>query len=232
MFNLQYDEQTGDKIFSIVLPKENSPLGIHVIPYNNHNEEYVHGLLLQTIEPDGRIKRQGILELNDRIIEINRINIEQCSFDKAQQIFRHALLEAELELRIVRPTKKSPPPPPPPSSFYLNPPPELPQKTKRLGKLIKITLVKGADGLGFKLANPIYVKTIFGKGAAIEDGRLRTGDRLLMVNSIDVTPMSLQDTVGLLRETRVGDTIHLCVSRQQDGSLPKDLVSRSNQTWK
>jgi len=230
MFNFQHDDQTGDNIFSIVLPKENSPLGIHVIPYNNQNEEQVHGLLLQTIESDGRIKRQGILELNDRIIEINRINIEQCSFDKAQQIFRHALLEAELELRIVRSTKKSPPS----SSFYLNQPPELPQKTKRLGKLIKIILIKGPDGLGFKLAsrdnptgaaNPIYVKTIFGKGAAIEDGRLRTGDRLLMVNSIDVTQMSLQDTVGLLRETRVGDTIQLCVSRQHDGSLPKDLLN-------
>jgi hypothetical protein len=36
--------------------------------------------------------------------------------------------------------------------------------------------------------------------------------------------MSLQETVGLLRETRIGDTVHLCISRQTDGSLPKDLV--------
>ncbi|CAF4776483.1 unnamed protein product, partial [Rotaria magnacalcarata] len=35
---------------------------------------------------------------------------------------------------------------------------------------------------------------------------------------------SLQDTVGLLRETKIGDTVHLCISRQQDGSLPEDLV--------
>ena len=149
---------------------------------------------------------------------------------RAQQIFRNALLESELELRVIRSVIKSS------SSFFLNNPngAEPPQNTKRLGKLIKITLIKGSDGLGFKLAsrdnptgtaNPIYVKTIFGKGAAIEDGRLRNGDRLLMVNSIDVTQMSLQDAVGLLRETRIGDTIHLCVSRQQDGSLPKDLVS-------
>ena len=107
------------------------------------------------------------------------------------------------------------------------------QNTKRLGKIIKITLIKGTNGLGFKLAsrdnptgiaNPIYVKTIFPKGAAIEDGRLRNGDRLLTVNSIDVTQMSLQEAVGLLRETRIGDTVHLCISRQHDGSLPKDLV--------
>lgn len=150
-------------------------------------------------------------------------------FPRAQLIFRNALLEPELELRIVRSFKKSSTPFPLPNSHELNP------ASKRLGKIIKITLVKGVDGLGFKLAsrdnptgvaNPIYVKTIFPKGAAIEDGRLQNGDRLLMVNSIDVTQMSLQETVGLLRETRIGDTVHLCVSRQQDGSLPKDLVGQ------
>jgi partitioning defective protein 3 len=93
--------------------------------------------------------------------------------------------------------------------------------------------LSGNDGLGFKLAsrdnptgvaNPIYVKTIFPKGAAIEDERLQRGDRLLTVNSIDVTQLSLQETVGLLRETRVGETVELCISRQRDGSLPHDLV--------
>lgn len=82
MQNAQIDDQTGDQIFSIYLPKESSPLGIHVIPYNTQNDDHVQGLVLQTIEPDGRIQRQGILQVNDRIIEINRINIEQCSFDK------------------------------------------------------------------------------------------------------------------------------------------------------
>jgi partitioning defective protein 3 len=37
--------------------------------------------------------------------------------------------------------------------------------------------------------------------------------------------MSLQETVGLLRETRVDDTVELCISRQRDGLLPQDLVN-------
>ncbi|CAF0997726.1 unnamed protein product [Adineta ricciae] len=247
MHNVYIDDKTGDKVFSIILPKENSPLGIHVIPYNG-DEEQVNGLVLQNIEADGRVKRHGILQINDRIVEINRINIERCSFDKAQLIFRTALLEPELELQIVRTTKKSSNP----SSFRATDKPrttlsEINQNndlsstdhgpnmnslnTRRLGKIIKITLVKGNDGLGFKLAsrdnptgvaNPIYVKTIFPKGAAIEDGSLQRGDRLLSVNSIDVTQMSLQETVGLLRETRVGDTVELRVSRQCDGSGTTD----------
>jgi C-terminal processing protease CtpA/Prc len=81
MYNVYMDEKTGDKIFSIILPKENSPLGIHVIPHNG-DEQQVNGLVLQNIEADGRIKRQGILQINDRIIEINRTNIDRCSFDK------------------------------------------------------------------------------------------------------------------------------------------------------
>ena len=102
-------------------------------------------------------------------------------------------------------------------------------------------MIIGNDGLGFKLAsrdnptgmaNPIYVKTIFPKGAAIEDGRLQRGDRLLMVNSIDITQMSLQETVSLLRDTRVGETVELCISRQRDGTTGQDLVclNRSEET--
>ena len=104
---------------------------------------------------------------------------------------------------------------------------------------ISINYFLGNDGLGFKLAsrdnltgvrNPKYVKTIFPKGAAIEDGHLQRDDCLLTVNSIDVTHMSLQETVGLLRDTRVGDTVELIVSRQCDGSLSQDFVSLKRQS--
>ena len=150
-----------------------------------------------------------------------------CIKTRAQLIFRNALMESELELRVIRSMTKSLTP------FYLNNKSEINHNARCLEKIIKITLTKGNDGLGFKLAsrdnptgmaNPIYVKTIFLKGAAIEDGRLHNGDRLLSVNFIDVTQMSLQETVGLLRGTKIGDTVHLCVSRQCDRSLPKDLV--------
>jgi len=81
MYQIDINEQTGEKRFSIKLPKENTPLGIHVIPFDD-NEQQVNGLRVQNIEPDGRIKKHGILQINDRIIEINRTNIEKCSFDK------------------------------------------------------------------------------------------------------------------------------------------------------
>lgn len=51
-------------------------------------------------------------------------------------------------------------------------------------------LVSGPEGLGFSITSrdvpiggsaPIYVKNILPRGAAIQDGRLKAGDRLLQV---------------------------------------------------
>lgn len=52
-------------------------------------------------------------------------------------------------------------------------------------------VLPGSSGLGFSITTrdnvtiddcPIYIKNILPVGAAIEDGRLKTGDRLLRVN--------------------------------------------------
>lgn len=66
--------------------------------------------------------------------------------------------------------------------------------TRKLGKKIHIELTKGPEGLGFSIttrdnpaggqAPPIYVKNILPKGAAIADGRLKSGDRLLEVSKL------------------------------------------------
>lgn len=66
-----------------------------------------------------------------------------------------------------------------------------PTNTKKIGKRIEIELVKEREGLGFSVTtrdnatggpSPIYIKNILPKGAAVADGRLKAGDRLLEVN--------------------------------------------------
>lgn len=63
---------------------------------------------------------------------------------------------------------------------------------------IEIELVKGGAGLGFSIAgglgnqhipgdNGIYVTKIMAGGAAHRDGRLRVGDKLLMVKNTSVS---------------------------------------------
>ncbi|XP_068077317.2 multiple PDZ domain protein isoform X1 [Danio rerio] len=73
-----------------------------------------------------------------------------------------------------------------------------------------ITLERGSAGLGFSIVGgfgsshgdlPIYVKNIFPKGAAVEDGRLRRGDQLLTVNGQSLEGVTHSEAVEILRQT-------------------------------
>lgn len=68
-----------------------------------------------------------------------------------------------------------------------------PTNTKKIGKRYDIELVKGPTGLGFSITtrdntsggpSPIYIKNILPKGAAVMDGQLKAGDRLLEVREL------------------------------------------------
>ena len=57
--------------------------------------------------------------------------------------------------------------------------------------------------------------TIFTQGAAIEDGRLRPGDRLLEIDGAEVTGLSQQQVVQVLRAVSPGQTVQLALSRHE-----------------
>ncbi|XP_047988241.1 partitioning defective 3 homolog isoform X2 [Leguminivora glycinivorella] len=87
---------------------------------------------------------------------------------------------------------------------------------------VSVTLVKGEKGLGFTITTrdnptgghcPIYIKNILPKGAAVTDGRLRAGDRLVSVNNVSVSGLTQQQVVSLLRNTPTDSTVDIVVQR-------------------
>ncbi|XP_049744879.1 partitioning defective 3 homolog B isoform X9 [Elephas maximus indicus] len=103
---------------------------------------------------------------------------------------------------------------------------------KKNAKKIKIDLKKGPEGLGFTVVTrdssihgpgPIFVKNILPKGAAIKDGRLQSGDRILEVNGRDVTGRTQEELVAMLRSTKQGETASLVIARQEGNFLPREL---------
>ncbi|XP_077866992.1 partitioning defective 3 homolog [Saccoglossus kowalevskii] len=105
---------------------------------------------------------------------------------------------------------------------------------RKIGKKLHIQLTKGPQGLGFSITtrdnptggkNPIYIKNILPKGAAINDGRLKSGDRLLEVNGNEMTGKSQADAVSILRSTKLGSDVVLVISRQEavGNKLPRQL---------
>lgn len=102
---------------------------------------------------------------------------------------------------------------------------------KKSGKKMRIDLKKGTEGLGFTVVTrdsslhgpgPILVKSILPRGAAIKDGRLKSGDRILEVNGVDITGRTQEELVAMLRSTKLGESVSLMVGRQED-FMPREL---------
>uniref|UniRef100_A0A8C3BRN5 Partitioning defective 3 homolog n=1 Tax=Cairina moschata TaxID=8855 RepID=A0A8C3BRN5_CAIMO len=111
--------------------------------------------------------------------------------------------------------------------------------TKKIGKRLSIQLRKGTEGLGFSITSrdvpiggsaPIYVKNILPRGAAIQDGRLKAGDRLIEVNGVDLTGKTQEEVVSLLRSTKMGGTVSLLIFRQEETFHPRELNAEQNQS--
>uniref|UniRef100_A0A4X1TJV8 Partitioning defective 3 homolog n=1 Tax=Sus scrofa TaxID=9823 RepID=A0A4X1TJV8_PIG len=110
--------------------------------------------------------------------------------------------------------------------------------TKKVGKKLDIQLRKGTEGLGFSITSrdvtiggsaPIYVKNILPRGAAIQDGRLKAGDRLIEVNGVDLAGKSQEEVVSLLRSTKMDGVVSLLVYRQEDAFHPRELNAEPSQ---
>ncbi|XP_029356636.1 multiple PDZ domain protein [Echeneis naucrates] len=74
-----------------------------------------------------------------------------------------------------------------------------------------ITLERGSSGLGFSIVGgfgsphgdlPIYIKTVFNKGAAMEDGRLKRGDQIIAVNGHCLEGVTHAEAVDILKKTK------------------------------
>ena len=85
----------------------------------------------------------------------------------------------------------------------------------------EITLERGTEGLGFSIVGgfgsphgnlPIYVKTVFEKGAASSDGRLKRGDQIIAVNSTSLEGVTHDAAVNILKKSKGLITITVLAS--------------------
>lgn len=70
---------------------------------------------------------------------------------------------------------------------------------------------RGIEGLGFSIVGgygsphgdlPIYVKTVFDKGAAAKDGRLKRGDQIVAVNGTSLEGVTHENAVNILKRSK------------------------------
>lgn len=79
-----------------------------------------------------------------------------------------------------------------------------------------VILERGPDGLGFSIVGghcsphgdlPIYVKTVFEKGAAAHGGQLHRGDQIVAVNSVSLEGLTHQEAVAVLKRAQGNVTL-------------------------
>ncbi|KAG7188744.1 hypothetical protein KM043_008364 [Ampulex compressa] len=239
--------EAGDQgeVREIVIKNEAGPLGLHVVPcYDLLGND--QGLRVEGIEPNGRIARDGQIDLHDKIIKINGHNLLHIPFSKVQDIFRTCMTEPCLKIAVVKHKRHRSEKSLHKNSSNVSGSSEKTDgednikrlqcsnynllqtaNTRKIGRIIDIELTKGSNGLGFSVTTrdnpagghcPIYIKNILPKGAAVEDGRLKPGDRLLEVNEKEMTGKSQAEVVSLLRSIPPGGKVRMVVSRQEEVS--------------
>ncbi|XP_041869158.1 multiple PDZ domain protein isoform X18 [Corvus kubaryi] len=172
-------------------------------------------IFIAMMHPNGVAALTQKLRVGDRIVSICGTSTEGMTHSQAVNILKNA--SGTIELQVVAGGEVSvitgQPHDPPTSSLSfagltstgifqddLGPP-----------QYKTITLDRGPDGLGFSIVGgygsphgdlPIYVKTVFAKGAAAEDGRLKRGDQIIAVNGQSLEGVTHEEAVAILKRTK------------------------------
>ncbi|XP_054459911.1 multiple PDZ domain protein [Anoplopoma fimbria] len=169
-------------------------------------------LFIATMDTDGLAAKTQQLQAGDRILSINDMSMEGMTRVQAGALLQNATGTIRLQVAAASGgcSTKDQNDVRTPSSGQ---PSSLPRFHNNLcARTYKtVTLERGSSGLGFSIVGgfssphgdlPIYIKTVFNKGAAVEDGRLKRGDQIIAVNGHCLEGVTHGEAVDILKKTR------------------------------
>lgn len=169
-------------------------------------------IFIAMIQASGVAARTQRLRVGDRIVSINGQPLDGLSHADAVNLLKNAYgsiilqVVADTNISAIASQLESMS-----TGCSLNLPSEHPSEEPEAPQPKIITLEKGSDGLGFSIVGgygsphgdlPIYVKTIFAKGAAADDGRLKRGDQIVAVNGEALEGVTHEQAVAILKRQR------------------------------
>ncbi|XP_017281302.1 multiple PDZ domain protein [Kryptolebias marmoratus] len=169
-------------------------------------------LFIATMDTNGLAAKTQELQTGDRILSINDVSTEGMTHDQAGALLKNTT--GTITLQVTAGFDRCSPQNPSGEDVRSS---DLTSSMTRshntfCPRMYKtITLERGSSGLGFSIVGgfgsphgdlPIYVKTIFNKGAAIEDGRLKRGDQIIAVNGHCLEGVTHAEAVDILKKTK------------------------------
>ncbi|KYO42842.1 inaD-like protein isoform D [Alligator mississippiensis] len=183
-------------------------------------------IFIAMMHPDGVAAQTQKLRVGDRIVSICGTSTEGMTHSQAVSLLKNA--SGTIELQVVAGgdvsviTGQQQDPPTSSLSFSGLTSSSIFQDDLGPPQYKTITLDRGPDGLGFSIVGgfgsphgdlPIYVKTVFAKGAAAEDGRLKRGDQIIAVNGQSLEGVTHEEAVAILKRTKGTVTLTVLFTR-------------------
>ncbi|XP_040216741.1 inaD-like protein isoform X5 [Rana temporaria] len=173
-------------------------------------------VFIAMIQASGVAARTHKLKVGDRIVSINKQSMDGLAHAEVVNILKNAFgaitleVVADTNISAIASQLES-------MSLSQSMTSEHPSEEADRSPVPKIILLeKGADGLGFSIVGgygsphgdlPIYVKTVFSKGAAAVDGRLKRGDQILAVNDESLEGVTHEEAVAILKRQKGNVTL-------------------------
>ncbi|KAF1615055.1 UNVERIFIED_CONTAM: Multiple PDZ domain protein, partial [Eudyptes robustus] len=172
-------------------------------------------IFIAMMHPNGVAAQTQKLRVGDRIVSICGTSTEGMTHSQAVSLLKNASGTVELqvvaggEVSVI--TGQQQDPPTSNLSFAGLTSTSIFQDDLGPPQYKTITLDRGPDGLGFSIVGgygsphgdlPIYVKTVFAKGAAAEDGHLKRGDQIIAVNGQSLEGVTHEEAVAILKRTK------------------------------
>ncbi|ESP05488.1 hypothetical protein LOTGIDRAFT_228054 [Lottia gigantea] len=174
-------------------------------------------IVIANLAPDGLAARSGELRIGDKILMINKQSTDGMTHDMAVHILKTS---ANLQLQVLQcedvtvsvngQNSRT-------VSMDISDKGHSDIDTESQPPQCKtIVLTRGADGLGFSIVGgygsphgdlPIYVKNVFTKGAAADDGQLQRGDQIVSVNGHNLDGVTHEQAVDVLKNAKGKVTI-------------------------
>ncbi|XP_056132002.1 inaD-like protein [Lampris incognitus] len=166
-------------------------------------------IFIAMIQANGVAAKTHQLKVGDRIVSINSRSVDGLTHTEVVNILKNSY--GAISLQVVADTNISAIAAQVESLSTSSSPPADSHTEPEAPRPRSICLEKGSEGLGFSIVGgfgsphgdlPIYVKTVFSKGAAAVDGRLKRGDQILAVNGESLEGATHDQAVAILKKQK------------------------------
>lgn len=194
-----HEEDIYDILEVELYKKSGRGLGLSIVGRKNGP-----GVFISEVVKGGIAEANGQLMQGDQILQVNTHDLKNSTQEYAAAILKTTMGKINMKIgRLKAGSRRS-------TSGSISSP-RLDNNTEIPLQYKNITLQRGPEGLGFSIVGgygsphgnlPIYIKTVFNKGAAAEDGNLQQGDQIVAVNDQSLEGVTHEEAVNILKNAK------------------------------